>query len=101
VKIIFSPKFHSELNPIEGLWCYMKQYIRKLTDQSFKMLIDLIPLSREKYKTKQVNLKLIRRFWHCLHAYSQGKKYGEVLKIYFGNKCKENIECHRRIMSFE
>jgi transposase len=29
VQIVFSPKFHCELNPIEGLWCFQKVYIRK------------------------------------------------------------------------
>ena len=29
IKIIFVPKFHCELNPIEGFWCFTKQYVRK------------------------------------------------------------------------
>ena len=98
VKIIFSPKFHCELNPIEGLWAYMKYFVRKFTYQSFKKMRELILLSREQYSKRNINIKLVRRFWRCLIAYKAGKSYGEVLKIYFGSKCKENIECHRRIL---
>ncbi|CAF0939842.1 unnamed protein product [Adineta ricciae] len=32
IAISFSPKFHCELNPIEGLWAHSKQYIRRRTD---------------------------------------------------------------------
>ncbi len=28
VKIIWCPKYHCELNPIEGLWCYSKRFVR-------------------------------------------------------------------------
>ncbi|RNA08231.1 hypothetical protein BpHYR1_003934 [Brachionus plicatilis] len=29
IKVIFLPKYYCELNPIEGLWCYQKQFIRR------------------------------------------------------------------------
>ncbi|CAM4852251.1 unnamed protein product, partial [Rotaria magnacalcarata] len=45
VKILFSPKYHCETNPIEGYWCPSKQYIRKNTDQSFQTLLTLMPAS--------------------------------------------------------
>ena len=76
----------------------MKYFVRKFTDQSFKKMRELILLSREQYSKRNINIKLVRRFWRCLIAYKAGKSYGEVLKIYFGSKCKENIECHRRIL---
>ena len=34
VKVLSVPKFHCELNAIEGLWCYMKQLVREKTDQT-------------------------------------------------------------------
>jgi hypothetical protein len=34
VKIIWAPKFHCELNPIEGFWCDLKWYVRKYNDQN-------------------------------------------------------------------
>ena len=98
VKIIFCPKFHCELKSIEGLWCDIKWFVRKHTDQTFQKMIYLIPLTKDQYKNKNLNIKLIRRFWNCLLAYEAGKTYGEVLRIYFGNKNKEKIECHRRIL---
>ncbi|CAF0955980.1 unnamed protein product [Didymodactylos carnosus] len=35
IRILFCPKFHSELNAIEGLWCHQKQFIRRNTDQTY------------------------------------------------------------------
>ena len=68
VKVIFVPKFHCELNAIEGLWSYMKQYVRKMTDQSFPTMMRLIPQSRKHFAEKKIQLKLFRRFWRSLDA---------------------------------
>ena len=46
IKVIFVLKFHCQLNAIEGLWSYMKQYVRKMTDQSFPTMMRLIPVSK-------------------------------------------------------
>ena len=35
IRIVFCHKFHYELNPIEGLWCYMKNHIHRNTDQTW------------------------------------------------------------------
>ena len=47
MKIIFNPKYHCEMNPIEGLWCSMKRFIRQKNDQTFSTMLVLIPASRE------------------------------------------------------
>ena len=39
VKILYCPKFHCELNPIEGLWCFQKKYVRCRTDQNYDTMI--------------------------------------------------------------
>ena len=39
IKVIFAPKFHCELNAIEGLWCYMKQYVHKNSDQTYRVFV--------------------------------------------------------------
>lgn len=96
-KIVFLPKFHCELNPIEGIWCYLKQYIRARTNQKFPRMIDLLIESRDKFLHSELSKKLIRRFWRCLVAYKNGATYGEVLKAYFSGKSKENIAEHLRI----
>jgi hypothetical protein len=97
VKIIFTPKYHCETNPIEGYWCHSKVFIRKHTDQTFESLLRLLPISRENFISKSIYLKLFRRFWRTIEAYYNGKTYSEVLKMYFSGLCKENIISHRRI----
>ena len=61
VKIIYCPKYHCELNPIEGLWCNQKCYIRKRTDQTFLRLLSLIDQSRNHFIEIQLNRKLLIR----------------------------------------
>jgi len=97
VKIVFLPKFHCELNPIEGLWCYLKQHIRARTNQKFPRMIELLTEARENYLSSELSKKLIRRFWRCLLAYNNGATYGQVLKAYFSGKSKENVAEHLKI----
>lgn len=101
VKVIFVPKFHCELNAIEGLWCDMKQYVRKMSDQTFSTMLHLIPESRENFERRQIHLKLFRRFWRSLNMYRQNKSYGEVLKLFFSQSCKSEIVSHRRVTNNE
>jgi hypothetical protein len=97
VAISFTPKFHCELNPIEGLWAHQKQYIRRRTDQTFPTMLKLINKSRTNFVEKNVSVKLIRRFWRTLVAYKRGDSYQDVLKMYFSSMCKGNINSHRQI----
>ena len=83
VQIIFVPKFHCELNAIEGLWHHMKQFVRKTTDQTFSTMMRPIPESRENFIDKKIQSKLFRRFCRSLNAYNQGKSDGEVLMFFF------------------
>jgi transposase len=97
VKIIFGPKYPCELNPIEGLWCVMKRYVRQRNDQTFSTMLTLIPKSREHFHEKDLQLKLFRRFWRTLQAYNQGQSYSEILKLFFSNLCVDDVVLHRRI----
>jgi transposase len=97
VKVIFGPKYHCELNPIEGLWCAMKRYVRQRNDQTFSTMLTLIPKSRVDFREKDLQLKLFRRFWRTLQAYNQGQSYSEVLKLFFSNLCVGDVASHRRI----
>jgi hypothetical protein len=63
VKIIYCPKYHCELNAIEGLWCNQKAFVRSRTDQSFEKMIKLISDSRIHFVEREIALKLFRRFW--------------------------------------
>ena len=97
VEVMFTPKFHCELNAIEDLWCHMKQYVRKMSDQTFPTMLRLIPESRENFQQRQIQMKLFQRFWHSLDAYNQGKSYSEILCLFFSQTCKYNIFSHRKI----
>ncbi|CAM2708841.1 unnamed protein product [Rotaria socialis] len=97
IKIIFTPKYQCETNPIEGYWCHSKQYIRKHTDQSFQKLTTLMPETKENIIQKQVYLKRFRRFWRTIKAYDQGKDYLEVLRMFFSGLCNDQIVSHRKI----
>ena len=97
VKIFFLPKFHCEMSPIEGLWANQKTYVRKRNDQNFKNFQKHIMDHRELVRSSNLNAKLWRRFRHTIHAYKLGKTSGEIMKLYFGSKCKANIAEHRKI----
>jgi hypothetical protein len=97
VKIVFTPKFHCETNPIEGYWCHSKQYIRKHTDQNFQRLIALMPEAKGNFIQKQIHLKHFHRFWRTIKAYDGGKYYRLVLTIFFSGLCNDNIIPHREI----
>ena len=97
VKIHFCPKFHCELNAIERAWCYEKQFVRKHSDQTYNTMVNLIFQSRQVFTDRNIHLKLFRRFWRALHAYSEGQTYGQVLKLFFSNSCRDIIQAHRKI----
>ncbi|CAF4503702.1 unnamed protein product, partial [Didymodactylos carnosus] len=66
IKIIYCPKYHCELNAIEGLWCNQKGFVRSRTDQSFDKMIKLISESRINFVERKIALKLFRRFWRAI-----------------------------------
>ena len=84
--IIWCPKFHCELNPIEGFWCFLKNYVRKNNDQKFENLFPLIEISIQKYIESGIHAKLWNRFWDAIAMYDSGKTYEQVLQLLFGAK---------------
>ena len=97
IKIIYCPKYHCELNAIEGLWCNQKAFVRSRTDQSFAKMINLIADSRRHFVERKIALKLFRRFWRSIGAYFEGQTYADVLKLFFSQLCKTSVQSHRRI----
>jgi hypothetical protein len=89
-------KFHCELNPIEGVWCYLKYYVRKHDDQDFYKFFGLIDKSIEVYQEKNLNIKLWNRFWRALEMYSNGKSCQEVQQTLFGAKSDVTVS-HKKI----
>ncbi len=94
---MFCPKFHCELNAVEGVWCNEKAFVRSRTNQNFATMKKLIIESKEHLKIINLNKKLICRFWRCIEGYAKGATYEEILQTYFCGKSKEKIESHRRI----
>ena len=101
VDIIFSPKFHCELNPIEGLWCFQKVYVRKNTDGTFEKLTELMETSRKLFVTQNINLKLWNRFFNTIEDYLNNASYEDILKKYFGVKTKAHVTEHRVIQTLK
>ena len=95
MKIIYCPKYHCELNAIEALWCNQKAFVRSRTDQSFDKTIRLIADSRTHFVERNIALKLFRRFWRSIEAYSQGQTYADVLQLFFSQLCKTSVQSHR------
>ena len=88
-KVIYYPKYHCELNPIEMAWAYMKAYLRKHCTYSFSDLHDMLP----KVIEDQIPIAFIRRaFRHCFRFMSgyrlglQGPLLDYSLKQYKGHR---------------
>lgn len=96
-KITFCPKYHCELNPIEGLWCFQKTFIRRRTNQTLNSLIRLYHESREEFIRKFLNNKLIKRFWLCIEAYKNKETYKVVLTKFFSGKSSGENKEHLKI----
>lgn len=98
--ITFCPKYHCELNPIEGVWCFLKGYVRRRNDQNYSKLLSLIKESIEAYKQKDLNVKLWHRFWRALGMYEDGSSYQEVLETLFGAKSSSKVISHKKNKDF-
>ena len=60
-------------------------------------MLKLVPQSWEVFTTRQIHLKLFRRFWRTLHAYSEGQTYEQALKSFYGSFYSATVQSHRRI----
>lgn len=96
-KIIYCPKFHCELNPIEGLWCNQKCFIRKRTDQTFLRLLALMEESRRHFIQIELCSKLLLRFWNCLEGYKNNESYSQIITKYFSGQSKGKNKFHTKI----
>lgn len=74
------------MNPIEGVWCSLKRYVRTHNEQDYSKLFGLILEAIDKYEEKKLNIKLWKRFWDCIEMYKNGLKYCDVLIELFGAK---------------
>jgi hypothetical protein len=100
IKIIWCPKYHCELNPIEGVWCDSKWFVRKNNDQDFRKLNKLIIESLNQYEEKNLNIKLWNRFWQAIRMYNEGSTYEQVLQTLFGAKSSSKVLTHKKNKNF-
>jgi hypothetical protein len=59
--VLWNPKFHAELNPIELKWAYMKRYTRQHTKESMAATKRGVAQALKEYKWSTAEL-------HCAHA---------------------------------
>jgi len=96
IMILFWPKFHCELNPIESVWCFIKQFIRKRTDRTYDEMVRLIEEAKMQFSNNNLNAKLWRRFWQAINMYDQNLTYETIIKLLYGARTAEN-KAHRKI----
>ena len=97
IDVIFIPKYHCELNPIEGAWCQMKNFFRRINNQNADEFVPMVKQSRDKFLESDVNKDLWKRFFKIVQAYKSGKSYKQVLNEFYGPSYKEEVKYHRRI----
>ena len=71
-KVIFYPKFHCELNPIEPYWCRAKWYTR---EHSLEGLRQTVPQALASVEQKTI-CGFFNRSMRILEAYRNGLQYG-------------------------
>ena len=52
--VIYLPKFHCELNPIERFWCSAQQYTRSHCDYTIRGLRSTIPQSLDRIEASTI-----------------------------------------------
>ena len=84
-RVMFIPKFHCEINPIEHVWCCAKQYIRAQCDYSFQGLEKTLGAALD-----SVDVEILRKFYRKVREYHRayrnnvkvGKEMEKTLKVY-------------------
>ena len=84
------------LNPIESFWCFLKNFIRKRTNQTFSRMIELIKEGKDAFKKTKNNPKFWHRFWQAVNIYYNNIPYAYVIKFLYGARTVE-IKEDRRI----
>jgi len=90
-RVMFIPKFHCELNPIECVWCHAKHYTRSHCDYSFANLEKIIDTALD-----SVTIELMRKYFRKIReyqrAYREGNTLGKEMK-----KILKKYKSHRRV----
>ena len=78
-RVMFIPKFHCEVNPIERVWCRAKQYTRSHCDYSFINLEKIIDEALDSVSTELIR-KYFRKIREYHRAYRQGNTLGKEMQ---------------------
>ena len=73
-RVMFIPKFHCELNPIERVWCHAKTYTRTHCDYTFLGVEKIIETALD-----LVTLNLIRKFFRKAREYHRAYREGNTI----------------------
>ena len=73
-RVMFLPKFHCELNPIECVWCQAKQFTRSHCDYSFLNLEKIIDEALD-----SVSLELMRKYFRKVREYHRAYREGNTM----------------------
>eukprot|EP00455_Lapot_gusevi_P021089 TRINITY_DN2218_c0_g1_i11.p2 TRINITY_DN2218_c0_g1~~TRINITY_DN2218_c0_g1_i11.p2 ORF type:complete len:130 (-),score=23.38 TRINITY_DN2218_c0_g1_i11:482-871(-) len=80
---LYLPKFHCELNPVEWLWCFSKQWTRSHCRGTIGALRDRVQESMVKYGCDRALVdSWWRRVWFTMAAYTDGVPVQEAQKVY-------------------
>ena len=86
--IIFCPKFHRELNFIEGFWCAAKWYASENCECSLEGLRKIVPAALDSVSAISIN-RYYNHGARVIDAYADGFKYGTkdfTARVYKGHR---------------
>ena len=93
--VIFLPKFHPELNPIERVWAQAKQYTKAYCKYNLPSLRKNIPLGLQSVTLEHIQ-NFHRKVRHYMFSYLEGNVAGAELEKNVA-KYKKAVKSHQRI----
>ena len=91
-RVMFIPKFHCELNPIERVWCHAKQYTRTHCDYTFAGLEKTIDAA-----LNSMTVELVRKYFRKVREYQRAYREGNIVGKEMQNTLKI-YKSHRRVL---
>eukprot|EP00733_Pompholyxophrys_punicea_P001538 Pompholyxophrys_punicea_v1_NODE_802_length_1271_cov_14.558824.p2 type:complete len:131 gc:universal NODE_802_length_1271_cov_14.558824:540-932(+) len=89
-RVVYLPKFHCELNPIERVWCYAKRLARQRCDYTYQSLKTNVEACLD-----EVSLQCMRRF--CRSCRDYGRAYMDGASSTTVEEKRKIYKSHRRV----